>query len=55
MAATAQHAIKIRGGKKGRATMAIKADRHKLYEESVQCVEAEIDFVDETFKSLRNR
>lgn len=55
MAATAQHAIKIRGGKKGRATMAIKADRHELYEESVQCVEAEIDFVDETFKSLRNR
>jgi len=55
MAVTAQHAIKIRGGKKGRANMANKADRHVLYEESVQCVEAEIDFVDETFKSLRNR
>jgi len=35
--------------------MARKADRHVLYEDSVQCVEAEIDFVDETFKELRNR
>ncbi len=35
--------------------MASKADRHVLYEDSVQCVEAEIDFVDETFKKLRNR
>ena len=55
MAATPQHAIKIHGGKKGRATMASKADRHVLYEDSVQCVEAEIDFIDETFKTLRNR
>lgn len=36
-------------------TMADQADRHVLYEESVQCVEAEIDFVDETFKQLRGR
>ena len=35
--------------------MASKADRHVLYEDSVQCVEAEIDFVDDTFKTLRNR
>ena len=55
MAATAQHALKIHGGKKGAATMASKADRHMLYEDSVQCVEAEIDFVDETFKTLSNR
>lgn len=55
MAATAQHVMKIKGGKKGRNTMASKADRHVLYEDSVQCVEAEIDFVDETFKTLRNR
>jgi cyclopropane fatty-acyl-phospholipid synthase-like methyltransferase len=55
MAATAQHVITIQGGKKGRATMASKADRHALYEDSVQCVEAEIDFVDETFKTLRKR
>jgi hypothetical protein len=30
-------------------------DRHVLYELSVQCVEAEIDFVDETFAELRGR
>ena len=35
--------------------MASKADRHVLYEDSVQCVEAEIDFIDETFKKLRSR
>jgi cyclopropane fatty-acyl-phospholipid synthase-like methyltransferase len=35
--------------------MAAKADRHVLYEDSVQCVEAEIDFIDEAFKTLRNR
>jgi len=55
MAVTAQHAMKIKGGKKGHDNMASKADRHVLYEDSVQCVEAEIDFVDETFKKLRNR
>ena len=55
MAVTAQHVMKIKGGKKGRGNMASKADRHVLYEDSVQCVEAEIDFVDETFKKLRNR
>lgn len=36
-------------------TMAQRADRHRLYEQSVQCAEAEIDFVDETFQSLRRR
>ncbi len=36
-------------------TMAERADRHLLYQESVQCVEAEIDFVDDTFKALRQR
>lgn len=41
--------------KQNKATMAEKADRHDLYEQSVQCVEAEIDFVDETFTKLRNR
>jgi SAM-dependent methyltransferase len=35
--------------------LAAKADRHVLYEHSVQCVEAEIDFVDDTFKDLRGR
>lgn len=48
------------GNKKGARTkkkpsMAERADRHRLYEESVQCVEAEIDFVDETFRSRRRR
>ena len=34
---------------------AATADRHELYELSVQNVETEIDFVDETFKELRGR
>ncbi|MEM1166616.1 MAG: class I SAM-dependent methyltransferase [Planctomycetota bacterium] len=36
-------------------SLAAKADRHVCYQQSVQCVEAEIDFVDETFKDLRGR
>lgn len=36
-------------------TMAELADRHQLYELSVQCSEAEIDFVDATFQQLRDR
>ena len=35
--------------------MAELADRHVYYEQSVQCVESEIDFVDETFSKLRKR
>ncbi len=34
---------------------AAKADRHELYQLSVQNVESEIDFVDDTFKELRGR
>jgi len=41
--------------KKKKPTMAEQADRHDLYEQSVQCTEAEIDFVDATFTQLRNR
>jgi SAM-dependent methyltransferase len=41
--------------KKKGPSMAERADRHVLYEKSVQCVEAEIDFVDETFSKLRDR
>ena len=37
------------------APMAATADRHDCYQRAVQCVEAEIDFVDETFKDLRGR
>lgn len=36
-------------------SMAEIADRHICYEASVQCVEAEIDFVAETFESVRER
>jgi cyclopropane fatty-acyl-phospholipid synthase-like methyltransferase len=36
-------------------TQAETADRHRLYELSVQCAEAEIDFVDNTYKKLRGR
>lgn len=35
--------------------MADRADRHVLYEESVQDPEAEMDFVEETFEELRGR
>lgn len=34
---------------------AATADRHQLYTDAVQNVESEIDFVDETYKSLRKR
>jgi SAM-dependent methyltransferase len=36
-------------------TMAEKADRHKLYEESVQNVESEVEFIMDTYKALRGR
>jgi SAM-dependent methyltransferase len=35
--------------------MADSADRHLLYEQSVQATDAEFDFVDATFRSLRQR
>lgn len=35
--------------------MAATADRHKLYQESVQNSEFELDFIDETFKELTGR
>lgn len=38
-----------------KATLASKADKHKLYENSVQCVEAEIDFVDTTYTDIRGK
>ena len=44
-----------RGGQKALPTMADQADRHVLYERSVQCPESEIDFVDETYKKLTGR
>lgn len=41
--------------KKSRKFTAAKADRHELYQLSVQNVDAEIDFVDDTYKELRGR
>jgi cyclopropane fatty-acyl-phospholipid synthase-like methyltransferase len=41
--------------KKPAIRLADTADRHRLYELSVQCAEAEVDFVDQTFKKLRGR
>ena len=35
--------------------LAERADRHQLYELAVQCAEAEVDFVSETFETLRGR
>ncbi len=48
-----------KGNKNKRKTrarsLADRVDKHLLYEEAVQCVEAEIDFVDEIFEKLRKR
>ncbi len=40
---------------KSKLTMAEKADRHVLYQASVQDVESELDFVEQTWKQLRSR
>lgn len=45
----------VRKGGKSQPVMAAKLDRHVLYELSVQCVESEIDFIDDTYKDLRGR
>ena len=44
-----------RSGKKKETTRAQRSDRRLLYEDAVQCVEAEIDFVDDTYHQLRGR
>ncbi|MCG3201846.1 MAG: hypothetical protein NFCOHLIN_01718 [Gammaproteobacteria bacterium] len=40
---------------RGARTMAQKADRHVLYQRSVQCAESEVDFVAEVYGKLRRR
>jgi len=56
MAHTKKHRFnKHQKYKTPKKTMASKANIHVLYEQSVQCVESEIDFVDETFQKLRGR
>ena len=44
-----------RKAKGGKLPMAATADRHDLYQQAVQCVESEIDFVDDTYKAIRGR
>jgi SAM-dependent methyltransferase len=44
-----------RGRRTARVTQAQQADKHVLYEAAVQNPEAEIDFVDATFRKLRGR
>lgn len=41
--------------KKKKLTMAQRADKHVLYEKSVQAPDAELDFVTDTFRKLRGR
>jgi len=41
--------------KKSAATMAEKADIHDLYEQSVQAVDVEVEFLRDTYKALRGR
>jgi len=41
--------------RKAQPTLAEQADIHELYELSVQCSEAEVDFVAETYKALRGK
>lgn len=40
---------------KQKLTMAEQADIHELYEESVQAVDVEVEFLDQTFRALRGR
>jgi len=39
----------------GSRTLAERADRHRLYELSVQCPEAEVELIEERFRRLRGR
>ena len=41
--------------KRKKPSAAAQADRHRLYELSVQCAEAEVDFVEQTFRELKGR
>lgn len=55
MASSKKHRYRKNQDQDSRIKLADKADKHKLYEQSVQNVESEIDFVDDTFKELRGR
>jgi len=47
--------VGARAKRKHSITMAEQADIHDLYEQSVQSVDTEIEFLDETFAALRGR
>lgn len=47
--------MSVANARRNPLTLAEKADRHVLYQQSVQCAEAEVDFVDDTFTRLRHR
>ena len=53
--ATASKSRKSKGKNKILKYTAASADRHELYQLSVQNVESEIDFVDATYKTLRGK
>ena len=44
---------KTKSPKNKKLTQAQRADKHVLYEKTVQCPETEIDFIDNTYKQLR--
>ncbi len=46
---------KMKQKKRRKNDAAAQADRHRLYELSVQCAEAEVDFVEQTFEEIRGR
>lgn len=56
MGSKSKHGKHDKHGKRGkRKTLADRADRHRLYQLAVQCVESEIDMVDDTYRTLRGR
>ena len=52
---TNKHTQARRDRSKSRTSMATRADKHKLYELSVQSADADIDFIDDTFLALKKR
>ena len=55
MSRNASKSTDLRTRKKSGKTMADKADRQILYEKAVQCPEAVINFVDETYRQIRGK
>lgn len=55
MTSAKKHRYRKKQNKSPAILMADKADKHILYEASVQNIEAEIDFIDDIFNKLRKR